>query len=478
VGDAFSGQVKRLVARLRWQRAYLSSCTGLFWGLFPGLLVVALDGTMHFPFSVLDFAILAAAVGALAGAGVGILRKVDDRALLIKADQLLAGHELASTARELVAHGSQAPFTAAIVADATRLLSRQPAREALDKRRPRLLPFLPLIVALLVLALLYPVDLRAIFTARQGRERELVMLGQDLQSYGEKLLDAKSPDQGRSLALSQQLTQLGKDLADRTLQGDEALDRIAEMEGMLSREYDMRMQEVQPSNGIPSQTGTSPPGSQSGGRQSNGSAQSQTNPGGDTGQGSKGSAGNASSDALKNLSDARDRLRQTQRNLAEKAPTNGTGPTGKVPASPGAAPPATGDLPGASPDADGAGSDAAAGSADSNAQPDAPGSLSTGEAPGTNPSSSRNGAPTSIATGQSQAPTKENLPSGEGDSTRLLVRALPDPTGARLSDQTVLNGYQRQAESALAHDEIPLGLRPYVKDYFTVIGMGQTVTGQ
>jgi hypothetical protein len=61
----------------------------------------------------------------------------------------------------------------------------------------------------------------------------------------------------------------------------------------------------------------------------------------------------------------------------------------------------------------------------------------------------------------------------EGDSTRLLARSLPEWTGSRLPEAAILNQYSRQAESALAHDEVPLKLRQSVKEYFTVIGISK-----
>ena len=61
----------------------------------------------------------------------------------------------------------------------------------------------------------------------------------------------------------------------------------------------------------------------------------------------------------------------------------------------------------------------------------------------------------------------------EGDWTRLLARALPQWTGSRLPEEAIINRYSRQAESALARDEIPLKLKEYVKEYFTVIGISK-----
>ena len=77
-----------------------------------------------------------------------------------------------------------------------------------------------------------------------------------------------------------------------------------------------------------------------------------------------------------------------------------------------------------------------------------------------------------IARAGNSEPLRAEATTGEGESTRLLVRALPDWTGARLPEEQVLRRYASQAESALARDEIPLELKEYVKGYFTVIGIG------
>jgi hypothetical protein len=92
---------------------------------------------------------------------------------------------------------------------------------------------------------------------------------------------------------------------------------------------------------------------------------------------------------------------------------------------------------------------------------------------GTLPAPVKRGAPTTIVEGGKGPGLHVQGSPSEGGSTRLLARALPDWTGARLPEETILNSYSRQAETALARDEVPLKLRAYVKEYFDVIGISK-----
>jgi len=85
----------------------------------------------------------------------------------------------------------------------------------------------------------------------------------------------------------------------------------------------------------------------------------------------------------------------------------------------------------------------------------------------------KRGAPTTIVEGGNGPGLQVQGSPSEGGSARLLARALPDWTGARLPEETILNSYSRQAETALARDEVPLKLRAYVKEYFDFIGISK-----
>ena len=71
-------------------------------------------------------------------------------------------------------------------------------------------------------------------------------------------------------------------------------------------------------------------------------------------------------------------------------------------------------------------------------------------------------------------PLRAESRSAEGEMRRLLVRALPDWTGSKIPDEQALSSYQKQAESVLSREEIPVELRELVKGYFTIIGMNET----
>ena len=50
-----------------------------------------------------------------------------------------------------------------------------------------------------------------------------------------------------------------------------------------------------------------------------------------------------------------------------------------------------------------------------------------------------------------------------------LVRALPEAGGTVTAEEQTREEYQRQVESAMAAEQVPLELREYVKGYFTGI---------
>lgn len=98
--------------------------------------------------------------------------------------------------------------------------------------------------------------------------------------------------------------------------------------------------------------------------------------------------------------------------------------------------------------------------------------------PGTMPAPDTAGPPSRIAQGGKQSPLKAEAVPGEGDSTKLLVRALPEWSGSRLPEYSTLRQYVQAAESALRRDTIPPKLKEYVKSYFTIIGMSAGDTRQ
>jgi hypothetical protein len=103
---------------------------------------------------------------------------------------------------------------------------------------------------------------------------------------------------------------------------------------------------------------------------------------------------------------------------------------------------------------------------------------SPGSGPGLSPAPNKRGSPTEITRGDDGPSLQAQGSIGEGESARLLARALPEWTGSTLPEGKVLGSYARQAESALARDEVPFELKEYVKEYFTAIGMGKGGAGE
>jgi hypothetical protein len=90
---------------------------------------------------------------------------------------------------------------------------------------------------------------------------------------------------------------------------------------------------------------------------------------------------------------------------------------------------------------------------------------------GTAPVPDEPGPASDIAQGKPGEPLKAEPQVGEGEMARMLVRALPEATRAATGEEAALGEYRRQAEGALAAEQVPLALREYVRGYFTGIGV-------
>jgi len=461
-------RVHGLVRHARRDLAARRGSEGLFFGLIPGLLAAALAGTFSLPFSALGFAGCAAAAGACAGIPIALLRRIDVRRLLIDADRSLGSRELASTAFELVDAPWGETFSDAVIDEAAALMTRSSPRRILGALRLPLLPFAPALVLLIALALIFPFNLRGLFAARHAGMGELAMIGEDLQSYGQRLQDsARSQNLGRSLALAQDLAKLGRELAEGSIQKDEALDRMADVERRLTAEYDLRLRAF--NSGDPRPGGRGQAGAEdqtegsAGGRGGLRDGFDSSSPGDDRG-----------SQDLKDMGDALKRLRQGQgasppsgREQGEppsmaqgpqappRQPGSGLLPPGNDSSEKGQGSPPQGYGSGAAPDSD----------------PGQPGKKAPSGSPGLMPAPDTKGPPSRIEQGGRGSPLKAEASPGQGDSTKFLVRALPEWSGSRLPEDKQLRRYAQAVESALTREEVPPRLKEYVKSYFTIIGV-------
>lgn len=454
--ERFLAQVRRL---RRWARRDLVLrllARGLFFGCIAGAALAVLGGTLRamlpLPVSTAIAAAAAAAIGAAAGALVGLARRVTTRELLLRADRALASRELLSAAWEL-AGSPDGPaagfFRDAILEDAGRLLAESPVRLLLGKLRLPLLPFIPPLAALILLASFFPVDLRKLFSDPASAAREMAVLGEGLEGLGRRLGAAREQGGGRGLELARELERLGRDLQERSVERDEVLDRVEGLRRGLEEQYSLRLKRY-----------PGGPGQRGGGE---GSTQSEQRSGEDSSSKGQPPSGEASKDreaqdleeAMKGLDELSDKASgQGQRG----AGASGAGEKGKG--------------------SGGSGSDSDRGSG-GGSQGDANNAGS--RAPGSDPVPDRKGPSTRIAESPQGEPLQANSAAGgdehagdrETAALKLLVRSLPAWTRAKTPEASVLRDYQRLAESALAREEVPVKLMPYVKSYFMSIGMGE-----
>jgi hypothetical protein len=464
----FARHAARLLGRARLDLLERRATAGLFFGLLPAFLAAALAGTFRFPVPAAAAAVALAAAGLAVGAVSALVSRTDRRRLLLQADAMLGSREIISTAAELDGKPG-GTFTEAIMEEAAGLLAGTPPRVILGPRRLSFAPFAALAAVLTTAAILFPVDLRTLFPPPGGQQKELAQIGEDLRKNGEKLAEeARAQELGRTLELSEQLAQLGKDLTARRITPEDALDRMSDLESGLAQEYQLRMQQVQP-DGRPGQPGSGP------GQPGGPGSQSSPKPGA---EGGKDSSTQPDDKALSELGDALNRLRQSQREMggpggaadeaqAPSSPRRQRDPQGQ----PGSqnAPPGSGDTgqqpPGGADQGLGGGGKGSGGQ-------EKPGD-SGGSGVGTLPAPQKRGPASAITQGGQGPGLQAQGSPAEGESTKLLARALPEWTGSRLPEEAILNQYSRQAESALARDEIPLKLRESVKEYFTTIGISK-----
>lgn len=469
MGETFKARVDVVLHRARVDSVLRRGSTGLFYGLLPGFAAAVIAGSIRLPFPALWVAVIGAAAGAAAGIAAGLFAAIDAHTVLLRGDRLLATRELASTALELSESQARSGFAATVIEDAAAFLARTASRKVLGRLRLPLAPFIPVVVALTAAALLFPLDLRPLFSRPGGLDRAMTDIGEDLKEQGQALNDAaRELNLGRSLALSLELTQLGRELEAHKLTLDEALDRISDLESRLGQEYQLALRNgdatVPPSGAgnagdSAGQEGAAP-GAQS--APSDGSSPSAE----------AGTAGSADRNQS-SLGDALDKLRQDKWQLSGRQgpmtgrsaqrPPESAGTPGKGTGGSGNA----GRVQSEGQKGDSQGDSLSDSSADGQDQP----GKSDGSQAGNAPALQKTGEPTAIARGSKGPGLQAKGATGEGDMARLLARSLPDATGSELPDATVLDRYARQAESALAHDEVPQDLREYVKGYFTNIGI-------
>jgi hypothetical protein len=456
VHEKFLAQVGKLRRRARRDLVLRRLVQGLFFGCLAGVVIAALGGTLRLPVPAAFVAGAAVGAGAAAGAAVGLARRIDTRLLLIKADRALASRELASTAWEIAGSRSGSAgglFAEAILEDAGRLLAGSPPRLMLGKLRLPLLPFVAPVAALMLLASLFPFDIRGLFAVHAPPAREVVLLGEDLEGLGRRLgAAAREQGAGRSLELAWELEQLGRDLQERSIERDEALERLDDLRKRLAQEYSLRLERYPLGEGR----------QRVGGEQEIGSDSQQGESAKREGSSSGIEESRPSDQGTKDLADAMNSLDE----LKDRA--SGLGPREADPSRLGRG----GGPAGSRENGSDSASDSAGGTNEGGTNEGGAQNLASRE-PGSAPVPDRKGQAAAIPESPAGKPLRaQSTSEGEGEAMRLLVRSLPAWTGSKVPEERVLRDYQRRAESSLAREEVPVELMPYVKSYFITIGMG------
>ncbi len=462
--ERFLAQVSRLRRSARHDIVLRRLVRGVFFGCLAGAALAALGGTVRLPAPAALVAAAAVGIGAAAGAAAGLARRLDTRQLLLRADRVLASRELASAAWELAGSRGGAAgglFHDAILEDAGRLLAGSHPRLILGRLRLPLLPFIPLLAALMLLSSLFPFDARRLFSVSAPPAREMAILGEGLEGLGRRLgSDAREQGGGRGLELARELERLGRDLQDHRVDRDEVLERVEGLRRGLAEEYSLRLRRY-PSDGA---------GQKIGGEDGGGSEQGTGEEASSKGQPSGGAATDDRQaeqllDAMNGLDELADRA-SGQRQHEGDPSDSGRGGEDAAAGQQG--------KPG-----DSTGSDAKRESG--NPGPAGEAADSGSRQPGSTPVPDREGPPTQIAQSPLGKPLQaDSAPGGdeaeqdavEAAAMKLLVRSLPAWTRATTPEASVVRDYQRLAESSLAREEVPVELMPYVKSYFMSIGMG------
>ena len=63
------------------------------------------------------------------------------------------------------------------------------------------------------------------------------------------------------------------------------------------------------------------------------------------------------------------------------------------------------------------------------------------------------------------------MASARTKSYLISIRTLTDIGEARLKEEDIIRTYQKEVESLLQKEDIPLNYREYIKNYFISIGM-------
>ncbi len=213
-------------------------CVGLTWACVAGLLLVVATRLQWWTDAV-DYLWAVLLIGAVAGAAVGLTRRVTPLVAAQVADERASLKERLSTAVELAAAPERSEVAAAQLADAALHARNLSAAEVLPWRAPAGLRWLAAAGAILLAAILLP-ELSLFKSAQERIDREVMRQeGERIQRVAkamEKRASERKGDEKNDAILRRvaaEMKRLGKDQARNRISKKQALLRMNELQKQL-----------------------------------------------------------------------------------------------------------------------------------------------------------------------------------------------------------------------------------------------------
>jgi hypothetical protein len=440
------------------------------------------------------------AAAALLSATAALATKHDSHRLLAAADSRLGQRSTLITAFDLASKDSDNQFRSIIVGEAERAAKTSNAKIAFPidfPGRARVLPFLFL--------LLISLHLLSLAMTHRAPEPEVQRAGALLENYGRTLAErAEDNDLGDSLRIAQEMERLGRLLQQRRLNRERVDQRLAEMSKRIEDRMEGVSRNQNPESGEVdnSEAESTPQGDGRGERQPQsritkdtieqlrqellrqGSITDeearfleQTAEDLDDGKPADSFDGDSESrlDDLMNrsrrnqetaaLESAEKTVREAQRSLggarvgADAEGQEGAGHRGGEELSQGGR-----DSAGAGDSESGGGGDSESGDMNGGSGSNTAGELAMQDEM-TDDFQRREGESVSMM-GELDGEI-----SGNDEALKTLVRNLPEDTVSLLPTEGIMVEYARRVEEAINQEEIPVGMRNYIKNYFLRIGL-------
>lgn len=498
-----SALIRRLRSRARRKTFVDWLSTTLLWAFSVGsvfsLVYLIVPITFHPSYVVWG----SIAVAGLISGVAALAKRLDSHRLLAAADSRLGQKARLITAYDLASKNSDNQFRSIIADEAERAAKTSNDKIAFPIDLPGRARFLPFLFLLLI-----SLHLLSLALAHRAPEPEVQRAGALLENYGRTLAErAEENNLVDSLRIAQEMERLGRLLQQRRLNRERVDQRLAEMSNRIEERVEGMSRSQNPESGKvdDSETETPPPGDEAGEKQPQNRITRETieqlrqellRQGSITDEEARfleqtaedldeaKPADSLDGDAESRLDDLMNRsrrnqetealesaektMREAQRSLGGPRSAAGVDTEGQIAGqrredelSEGGSDGGTGEDTG----------DSGNGGADDSS----PGDLSGGDSTTagelavqdemTDDFQRREGESASMM-GELDGEISEN-----DEVLKRLVRNLPEDTVSLVPTEEVIVEYARRVEEAINQEEIPVGMRTYIKDYFLRIGL-------